>query len=562
VYDTAGGNDVVVCLGPGTHLLHEKPLTLTEAHSPDGIKVQWRSEDFENPAVISGGVALTKWVRCNDGVHCPWESWNDVWVSFVSDAKAGVALPKQALPVRQLWVNGDRATRIYTDTSMMGLKATPTGFTAASTDHWSVENLLEMRWPTSIKNWIEPRCVITGISGTNITVEPICWKSLIARNGGKLPPAPTFIDNFMGPSNVPGPGEFSATPDYVFYRPPASDPYAAPQDAWVPSLDSLIVADNVSNHEWSGVTFSHGTWRQPTLPGGYVPSQSAVNAATGEPIGAVNVTRARNISFDKCSFTNIGAAYALSIGHASQGVRVTGNKFYDLSGGAVKLGNVNDTRATTTDPTQWDMDMVLEQNTMEDMAIEFSGAAAVFAGYVAETTIAHNTIKNTGYTGISLGWGWGSHVKGPQTFARNNHITGNSLIGVMSALNDGGCTYTLGPQPNSTVSGNYCQQDRAPVVGCFYHDNGSRYFKTFDNVAESSPAPCVYLQGCCNSPAYDIAVSNLWCRSTAPVRNGCAAENCVIDAKTLYVISPTTQWPAAAQAIIDAAGASSSAYIM
>jgi hypothetical protein len=127
LYDTAGGNDVAVCLGPGTHLLHEKPLTLTEAHSPDGIKVQWRSEDFENPAVISGGVALTKWVRCNDGVHCPWENWNDVWVSFVSDAKAGVALPKQALPVRQLWVNGDRATRIYTDTSMMGLKATPTG---------------------------------------------------------------------------------------------------------------------------------------------------------------------------------------------------------------------------------------------------------------------------------------------------------------------------------------------------------------------------------------------------------------------------------------------------
>ena len=63
-------------------------------------------------------------------------------------------------------------------------------------------------------------------------------------------------------------------------------------------------------------------------------------------------------------------------------------------------------------------------------------------------------------------------------------------------LNDGGCTYTLGPQPDSTVSGNYCSHDDAPVVGCFYHDNGSRYFNTTGNVAEGGAvlAPCVYLQ--------------------------------------------------------------------
>ena len=44
------------------------------------------------------------------------------------------------------------------------------------------------------------------------------------------------------------------------------------------------------------------------------------------------------------------------------------------------------------------------------------------------------------------------------------------------------------------MQGNYCKHDDAPVVGCFYHDNGSRFFKTAWNVAEGSPAPCVYLQ--------------------------------------------------------------------
>jgi len=96
--------------------------------------------------------------------------------------------------------------------------------------------------------------------------------------------------------------------------------------------------------------------------------------------------------------------------------------------------------------------------------------------------------------------------------------------------------------------------DSAPVVGCFYHDNGSRYFTTKNNVCNSSPAPCVYLQGCCNAPAYDIAVSDLWCRGTAPVDNGCAAENCTIDNATLYMLKAGTSWPVAAQSIVDASG--------
>eukprot|EP00964_Phaeocystis_antarctica_P130553 scaffold94414_cov69-Phaeocystis_antarctica.AAC.10 len=73
--------------------------------------------------------------------------------------------------------------------------------------------------------------------------------------------------------------------------------------------------------------------------------------------------------------------------------------------------------------------------------------------------------------------------------------------------------------------------------------------------AQTSPAgaPCVYLQGCCGDPAVDIAVSGLWCRGVGAPRNGCAAENCTIDEATLHVV--TGAWPEAAQAIVDAAGA-------
>jgi len=326
----------------------------------------------------------------------------------------------------------------------------------------------------------------------------------------------------------------------------------------VPIQELLLNAIGADGHSFENLAFAHSTYRQPSQPGGYVTTQSTVLEAPCpprgcEPIGAVAVAAARNVSFVGCSFTHLGGTYALSIGNASQGVLVRGCNFSDLSGGAIKLANVLDTARAEAlnDSSMWDSDYLIERNTVTGAALEWRGASAIFVGYVARLTLQQNTITEVGYTGISLGWGWGRVV----SFARDNHVRRNYLSGVMRALNDGGCIYTLGPQPGSSVEGNFCSLDEAPVVGCFYHDNGSRYFRTANNVADASPAhaPCVYLQGCCGAPALDIAVSELWCRDVGAVRNGCAAENCTIDEASLHVVSGA--WPPEAQAIIAAAGA-------
>ena len=70
------------------------------------------------------------------------------------------------------------------------------------------------------------------------------------------------------------------------YYPPADAPYAAPQDAWVPLLSTIVDAANLTNHTFVNLTFSHATWRQPSTADGYVPTQSAVTPS-GEPVGAV-----------------------------------------------------------------------------------------------------------------------------------------------------------------------------------------------------------------------------------------------------------------------------------
>lgn len=470
------------------------------------------------------------------------------WVSILKSAPVDPA----NLPLRHLWVDGVRASRNFVDGQLENLKTTATGYTSSTPlGAWAAAadtNKAEIRLPSQIRNWIEPRCVVSAVDAYNLTISPPCWAALTARKGG-APDVPLYIENV---NQALGPGEFNADPLYIFYRPASEFPHTnPPANAVVGNKEVLLAADNVTGVSWQNVAFAYSTWQQPASPGGYVDTQTTVNNQ-GEPLGAVRITRARQVAFRNCSFAHLGSPYALSITNASQGVVVSGCTFSDLSGGAVKLGNVDDTRAVSNSSADMDMDYLLDNCLIEDAAVELRGAASVFAGYVANTTISRNTIRRTGYTGISLGWGWGRVF----SWAKNNHVIGNSVHDVMSALNDGGCIYTLGPQPGTTIEQNHCQSDHAPVTGSLYSDNGSRGILVSNNVADTSPAPCVYLQGCCNSPAYDIHVQDLWYRGTRPPLNGCQPQNCTIDAATVHAVAATDPWPAPAQAIINSAGCS------
>ena len=560
--------DVTVCLGPGTHSLNGISLQLGREHNhPHGGRIVWRGSEA---TTISAGAPLQKWARCSDGKlqHCSSAAWHNVWAHAVSDVPYA---SRVASPFRQLWVRGRRVARVASPADTLLLNATNSGYVAAN--HWALDGSeswvadeVELRWPKQIKNWIEPRCVLSAVSGASLTVAPKCWRALIARNGNKLPPPPQLIENIVRP---PPPGEFVSSAGFIYYSPPVDKPYAAPADAWVPLLGAIVNASGVANHTFANLTFSHATWRIPSSSDGYVPDQSAVTPAEGEPLGGVRFANASGLLIEHCAFRNIGAAYALSVGSASQMVTIRRSAFEDLSGGAMKLGNVLDGRELTIDPVLMDIGYTVADNTLSSAALEWQGAAAIFAGYLANTTIEHNSIRDTGYTAISLGWGWGKHVLGAQTYASNNHVVGNRMSGVMSALDDGGCVYTLGPQPNSTVSDNYCDADRAPVVGSFYHDNGSRFFTTTRNVASSSSAPCLYLQGCCGAPALDIRVSKLWCRDEGALLNRCAQGtancsqaypgvdadcHCEVDSATVHTMAKGSAWPKEAQAIVRASG--------
>jgi hypothetical protein len=121
-------------------------------------------------------------------------------------------------------------------------------------------------------------------------------------------------------------------------------------------------------------------------------------------------------------------------------------------------------------------------NSIRNIPNEYTGATAIFAGYVSRANISHNTISNTSYSGMTIGWGWGREGSG----RGDNHIVANKIEHVQTKrCCDGGGIYTLGPQPGSTLTRNYIHQGNPGSSGnAVYHDNGSGGFTDTDNVID------------------------------------------------------------------------------
>ena len=148
----------------------------------------------------------------------------------------------------------------------------------------------------------------------------------------------------------------------------------------------------------------------------------------GEPPVNVKLTTSSSIIFSGCTFQHLGGVYALGADQGSQDIAVVNSTFTDISGGGVKLGSSGErgaaAPAVTTPPAAQDRGFYIADNLLTGIPAEFSGANPIFAGYVADMDLVHNTIHDTRYSGICVGWGWGesSYVRSkyPPPLATDN----------------------------------------------------------------------------------------------------------------------------------------------
>ena len=204
--------------------------------------------------------------------------------------------------------------------------------------------------------------------------------------------------------------------------------------------------------------------------------------------GAIYAEAAQYIKIENCEITSVGQ-YGVDIGPRCHHCSLIHNRFTDLGAGGVRLGTT--TRLKTDE-------LVSYHNTISDNYIAEGGktaygAVGVFAANCRYTTISHNEVTRMKYTGISVGWDWGT---GPN-HCRDNMIEKNYIHHIgMNILSDMGGIYTLGISPGTYIRGNIIH-DVWPYNDSgrgIYLDQGSVGYIVENNIVYNTLSPSIRFQ--------------------------------------------------------------------
>ncbi|MHC4252556.1 MAG: LamG-like jellyroll fold domain-containing protein, partial [Planctomycetota bacterium] len=220
------------------------------------------------------------------------------------------------------------------------------------------------------------------------------------------------------------------------------------------------------------------TWLRPSTDEGF-PELQANYCRGGFGWTPANVVfrAARKVRFERCVFKHLGAM-GLELAGGSQDCVVAGCVFTDISATPVKIGGVSDPRRD--DARARDTGNTVTNCYIHHSPCEYRGGVGIFAGYVADLTVAHNEICWTPYSAVSVGWGWGK-----DSYARNNRIIYNDFHHWVRDLSDGGAIYSLSAQPGSAWHHNYGHDvpwGDGHMKRGWYTDEGSAYIDIHHNV--------------------------------------------------------------------------------
>lgn len=329
--------------------------------------------------------------------------------------------------------------------------------------------------------------------------------------------------------------------------------------------------DPVHDIAFQHIGFEYSTWNLPVTTG-YIDNQAGIlwdtSGATPVPAkvpAAVTVSRGSGISFTDDVFRHLGAT-AIDLADGTQNSTVAGSIINDTAGGGVSVGEVddyfqNDTALMTTGDT-------ISDNVISYVGQDYADTVGVWAGYTRDLTVTHNDIGHTPYSGMSLGWGWGyaspcsmqaaqglSSCAHGTNYAGGNQITDNYIHDVMNTLFDGGPIYTNGGQGSggvqSILAGNYVSIANH-TNNMLYQDEGSSYWHTYGNVVNFA-AGADWI-GMWTPTINNITIGPDNYSSTTAVNN-----NGTNISYTAPTVVSNGAWPAAAAAIMSAAGPRNSA---
>ena len=484
--DPAAANGVRIVLRDGEYALVEPLLVRPEDGGTASAPTVLAAAPGERP-VFSGGLAITGWRKATEAVPgLPAAARGMVWVADVPRHNGRVP------EFRQLWVDGRKAVRARTPGE--GNMTRLAGWNRQERSAWipantpvpprldGVEMVILQMWEIAVL-----RIRTHAIDGDRARVtfwDPESrvefehpWPQPVI--GGANGNSPFFLTNAIEFLNEPGEWYQDLASGRVYYWPREGEALDRAKVV-VPVLETLVqvagTADGPVQHlRFEGIGFEYTTWLRPSQLG-HVPLQAGYymldayglkppgtadwrsldnQAWIGRPPAAVQVTGARHVRFDRCRIEHV-AANGLDLISAVQDSAVEGTVFRDIGINGLMAGEFSSAGREAHLP--WNpaderlhcARLRFANNLLTDCANEDWGGVAVMAGFVRDTTIEHNEITNTSYTGISLGWGW---TRTPNA-ERRNRVHANLIRRYATRMTDTAAIYTLSAQPGTVVSEN------------------------------------------------------------------------------------------------------------
>lgn len=495
--------DIVVYLRGGTYTLDEAFELDQRDSGSNGNRIVYAAYPNETP-VISGGRIIAGW-----SMH---DSEKGIYKAAAGD-----------LLTRQLYVNGERATRARSTGGLPGATNDDIGHSTTMIEMAEWNNIKDVEFVYK-QIWTQPRNLVESINLIDGKAEIVMQQpgyGYNRRKGMTSTQNPVWIENAYELLDEPGEWYLDRSENVIYYIPRLGENMDQ-VEVIAPVTEKLMAISGtldtpVRNIMFQGITFAYAGWVQASLSvneggyGGYPDIQgnllrlceSGMDLAICPQVvipGHVTVHHAEHVTFDRNTFTKLGQA-ALDIMAGSRYIQVTGNKFDDISGSAVQIGEVdwadgsyqfdggsnhtnqpyNTEHYNPDDERKIIRNIQVTNNYIQHIGVEYGSSVGVYAGFPQKLLIAYNEIGYVPYSGISVGWGWGRQEP---SVARENRIINNYIHHVMTRLADGGGIYTLGIQPESVIQGNYIK-DTGAAYGGIYLDEWTQYYTITDNVVET-----------------------------------------------------------------------------
>lgn len=476
-----GSNEgnIIVHIRGGNYRINE-PIVFDQRDSGrKGNHVIYQSFEDEKP-IISGGVTINGWEPYQNGI---WKA------------------PAKGLYFRQLYVDGRRAVRSRQPNSgdYYRLKAWDEAnkkiiIDSSQISNWKhfskVEMVLQQYWAESYLR-LKSYSLHDALSGkdAHLVFQAEERDILFPRPYPQKKENQVFhFENAYEFLDMTGEWYLDRAEDVVYYIP---HPHEKMDDIQVvaPRVETLLRIEGTLDEPardivFQGITFAHSTWVYPgqnpyiNLQAGQynVKADSMNNQYVDRPPAAIEVMGATNVLLHRNIIQHAGAT-GIDLFYGTNNCRVIGNVVQAISGNGVSVGKFVRDKNTEShipynpeDKREICTDDVIRNNLIYQTGRDYYGTCAIAGGYAAGLKIEHNSISESPYTGISVGYGWTLKSNA----MRDNLIANNKLSDVVTLLADGAGIYTLSMQPGTMIKGNHLKNIRKskwagewPVAGIY-----------------------------------------------------------------------------------------------